>query len=185
MRKENEIYCSNCGTLINLEARFCTTCGFNQVEFPILSKINDKLNKEESILNIEEPVLDYKIESEKNKVIADVKKNKVIGYIFFFILVYAIWYFTSTTSTSSANSSNISSSNSVAKECNGVGNESCISSVRQNFNNTGKTILGEQYLGDGRFGISFMDSQHPGAYNATISTDCKCNITNSNVSTIR
>ena len=80
---------------------------------------------------------------------------------------------------------NIPSSNSIAEECTGVGSQSCIDNVRQNFNNTGKTILGEQYLGDGRFGISFMDSQHPGAYNATISTDCKCKITSSNVSTIR
>ena len=185
MRKENEIYCSNCGTLISLEARYCTTCGFSQVEFPIVSNTNDKLNNEEPNLNILEPVLDHKIESENIKVVADVKRIKVIGYIFFFILVYAIWYFTSTTSTSSANSSNVSSSNSVANECTGVGSQSCIEKVRQNFTNTGKTILGEEYLGDGRFGISFMDSQHPGAYNATISTDCKCNITNSNVSTIR
>lgn len=75
--------------------------------------------------------------------------------------------------------------NSIASDCTGAGNENCIESVRTSLTNTGKTILGEQYLGNGRFGVSFMDSQHPGAYNATISTDCKCNITNSNVSTIR
>ena len=75
--------------------------------------------------------------------------------------------------------------NSNAGDCTGAGNENCIESVRTSLTNTGKTILGEQYLGNGRFGISFMDNQHPGAYNATIYTDCKCNITNSNVSTIR
>ena len=75
--------------------------------------------------------------------------------------------------------------NSIASDCTGAGNENCIESVRTSLTNTGKTILGEQYLGNGRFGVSFMDSQHPGAYNATISTDCKCNITSSNVSTIR
>jgi hypothetical protein len=85
----------------------------------------------------------------------------------------------------SGNTRKVESSNSVSNECTGVGSQSCIDNVRQNFSNTGKTILGEQYLGDGRFGISFMDSQHPGAYNATISTDCKCNITSSNVSTMR
>ena len=75
--------------------------------------------------------------------------------------------------------------NSVASDCNGVGSENCIEKVRASFTSTGKTILGEQYLGGGRFGISFMDNQHPGAYNATVSTDCKCDITNSNISTIR
>jgi hypothetical protein len=57
--------------------------------------------------------------------------------------------------------------------------------IRSNFENTGKNILEEQYLGDGRFSISFMDSQYPGAYNARISTDCNCNITSTNISTIR
>lgn len=33
MRKENEIYCSNCGVLINIESRFCSGCGSEQLEF--------------------------------------------------------------------------------------------------------------------------------------------------------
>jgi hypothetical protein len=67
-----------------------------------------------------------------------------------------------------------------------IGNQDCISKIRENFSNTGKTILGEEYIGNGKFGISFMDSQHPGAaYNATVSSDCNCNIINSDVSTIR
>ena len=66
-----------------------------------------------------------------------------------------------------------------------IGNQECISKVRTHFSNTGKTILGEQYLGNGRFGISFIDSEHPDAFNATINTDCNCEITNVDVSNIR
>jgi len=73
--------------------------------------------------------------------------------------------------------------NSETQSC--IGNEGCISKVRENFSNSGKTILGEQYLGNGKFGISFMDSQHPGAFNSTVYTDCNCAITNVSVSTIR
>jgi hypothetical protein len=32
MRNENEIYCSNCGTLIPSSAKFCTSCGLEQIE---------------------------------------------------------------------------------------------------------------------------------------------------------
>jgi hypothetical protein len=32
MRNENEIYCSNCGTLILSSAKFCTSCGLEQIE---------------------------------------------------------------------------------------------------------------------------------------------------------
>ena len=65
-----------------------------------------------------------------------------------------------------------------------TGTKSCIDKVRESFTNTGKTILGEEYLDNGNFGISFMDSQHPGAFNSTVSTDCNCNIVNANVTTI-
>ncbi len=33
MRKENEIYCSNCGVLINIDSRFCPSCGMEQLNF--------------------------------------------------------------------------------------------------------------------------------------------------------
>lgn len=62
------------------------------------------------------------------------------------------------------------------KECSGAGNEGCISKIRINFAQTGKNILAEKYLGEGKFGIAFMDSQHPGAYDAIVTTDCKCEI---------
>lgn len=75
--------------------------------------------------------------------------------------------------------------NSASNDCTGFGNQGCIEKIRSNFGNTGKNILEERYLGDGRFSISFMDSQYPGAYTARISTDCNCNITSTNVSTIR
>jgi hypothetical protein len=84
---------------------------------------------------------------------------------------------------SSNSSSNYQKSSTEGQSC--IGNQGCISKVRENFTNTGKTILGEEYIGNGKFGISFMDSQHPGAFNATVTTDCNCNVLNVNVSTIR
>jgi hypothetical protein len=70
-------------------------------------------------------------------------------------------------------------------DCTGTGNEGCISMIRKQLAKTGKNILGEQYLGNGIFGISFMDSQHPGVYDATISTDCNCNIIDTKVKAVR
>ena len=65
------------------------------------------------------------------------------------------------------------------------GDENCIGKVRSNFESTGKQILGEQYLGDGKFGISFLDANRGESYNADVSTDCNCVITNVNVSLMR
>jgi hypothetical protein len=80
-------------------------------------------------------------------------------------------------------SNNVRDANANSKDC--VGNENCISNVRANFNNSGKTILGEEYLGNGKFGISFMDNQHLGnAYNATVKTDCSCRVLDVNVSVV-
>jgi len=67
--------------------------------------------------------------------------------------------------------------------CVGFGNESCIDKVRERF--TGKNILGEQYLGDGQFGISFLDASRGETYNAKVSTDCNCKILNVNVEIMR
>lgn len=64
----------------------------------------------------------------------------------------------------------------------GTGNEKCISTIRNNFSNTGKTILGEEYLGNGNFGITFIDRNRPGSYTARVSTDCNCGITNISIS---
>jgi hypothetical protein len=78
----------------------------------------------------------------------------------------------------------IENSNYKSDPC--YGNESCISIVRNNFTSTGKTILSEQYLGEGKFSITFVDLQYPDLLNnAVIDTDCECKLTNVKVSTAR
>lgn len=109
------------------------------------------------------------------------KKQKWIIAISILLVLGLIGQFSETKNNSS--SSTNSSRNNNSQSC--IGDQGCISKVRENFTNTGKTILGEEYIGNGKFGISFMDSQHPGAFNATVTTDCNCNVTNVNVSTIR
>lgn len=71
------------------------------------------------------------------------------------------------------------------KECSGPGNEGCITKVRRIFAQTGKNILAEKYLGEGKFGIAFMDSQHPGAYDAIVSTDCNCEIVDESIQNLQ
>ena len=171
MKNENLIYCSNCGNKINLNSKYCFKCGFKQIE------ILEDFNSEDLNLSINEDNEIKKLDNSRLNENIKNNYNNVGAWIALILLLVAIWSLFPKTSSDY--------SNSTTNDCTGFGSESCISTVRQNFTNTGKTILGEQYLGDGRFGISFMDSQHPGAYNATISTDCKCNIINSNVSTIR
>jgi len=81
----------------------------------------------------------------------------------------------------SGSGSNSSKSNSTS--C--IGNQGCISNVRTNFRSSGKQILGEEYLGNGIFGISFLDPQRGEAYNAKVYTDCNCGIKNVSVSMMR
>lgn len=78
--------------------------------------------------------------------------------------------------------SNNEESKSQIKNC--IGNQDCISKVREHFTNTNKTILGEEYLGNGKFGISFLDPQRDSDFNAKIWTDCNCIITNVEISAI-
>jgi hypothetical protein len=66
-----------------------------------------------------------------------------------------------------------------------IGNQGCISNVRLNFENSGKQILGEEYLGDGKFGISFLDARRGLSANAKVTTDCNCNLINIDVSVMR
>ena len=66
----------------------------------------------------------------------------------------------------------------VTDKCAGFGTESCIDRVRSNFENTNKTILGEVYLGNGNFGITYIDRNRPGSYTTKVSTDCNWTITN-------
>ena len=69
--------------------------------------------------------------------------------------------------------------------CSGFGDESCIDEVRENFTNTGKQILGEEYLDNGQFGISFLDATRGQAYNSKVSTDCNCKVINVDISIMR
>lgn len=77
-------------------------------------------------------------------------------------------------------SSNNNSSSTESISC--VGDKGCITKVRQNFNNTGKRILGEEYLENGKFGISFLDPNRGETYNAVVTTDCNCGLTDVDVS---
>jgi hypothetical protein len=116
------------------------------------------------------------------------KKKHLLS--FFTLLAFAVIAFGSDESkTKNSNSSSSTKSQSTSSEpkksnpC--YGDENCIGKVRSNFESTGKQILGEQYLGDGKFGISFLDANRGESYNADISTDCNCAITNFNVSLMR
>ena len=73
----------------------------------------------------------------------------------------------------------------LQKTKNCLGDENCISKVRENFTNSGKQILSEQYLGDGMFGISFLDPTRGVSANAKVSTDCNCNVIDVRVSIMR
>lgn len=77
----------------------------------------------------------------------------------------------------------LKSSSSSSTSC--IGNQGCISSVRSNFENSGKQILGEEYLGDGKFGISFLDARRGLSANAKVITDCNCSVLDIDVSVIR
>ena len=70
-------------------------------------------------------------------------------------------------------------------DCSGFGNQNCINKVRDNFTNSGKQILGEEYLNNGQFGISFLDPSIGQTFNSKVSTDCNCNIINVQVSIMR
>ncbi len=83
------------------------------------------------------------------------------------------------------NSTNTINSSSSINKGSCSGSESCIDKVRQNFTNTGKQILSEHYLGNGKFGISFLDISRGQTYNSEVSTDCNCNILNVNVHLMR
>jgi hypothetical protein len=80
-----------------------------------------------------------------------------------------------------------SNENIIKKEigCSGFGNEGCINEVREHFGKTSVRILGEQYLGDGIFGISFLDPLMGEAYNSRVTTDCNCKVLNVNISIMR
>jgi hypothetical protein len=84
-----------------------------------------------------------------------------------------------------SSSTNSNYGNSITNESRCYGDQNCITKIRDNFTSSGKMILGEEYLGNGKFGISFMDSRNAGAYNAKITTDCNCDLTDVDISPIR
>ena len=73
--------------------------------------------------------------------------------------------------------------NNKSSKC--IGNESCIDKVRSNFTSSGKQILNENYLGNGKFKITALDPRRGITFNSTVSTDCKCNLTDVKVSDIQ
>jgi hypothetical protein len=106
----------------------------------------------------------------------------------FIITLFIFLAFGSTDTQESSKNSNStytpnSQSTDTYKPC--YGSERCINKVRVNFANTGKQILGEQYLGNGKFGISFLDVTRGEVYNADVTTDCNCAINNVRVSLVR
>jgi hypothetical protein len=156
-------------------------------ELNSIYKIENILNNK-YILSRIEPILvgqAEQIEIKKNQVAKEVGINITNMHLIVIFLIITIgWLISKNLEIDIFSSSpKFEKSNSSSQNC--IGNQSCISNVRENFNNTGKTILGEEYLGNGKFGISFMDSQHSGAFNATVKTDCNCNVTNVYISTIR
>jgi len=65
------------------------------------------------------------------------------------------------------------------------GDESCISKVRDNYTSSGEIILGEEYLGNGIFGISFLDPSKGEDFNSQVKTDCNCTILNVQIEPMR
>ena len=114
-------------------------------------------------------------------------KNALSLFTLIIFLLIAFGSEESEKRSSNSNTGNSSSTNSSGTQrqepCNG--SENCIQQVRNNFQNSGKQILGEQYLGRGKFGITFLDPLRGEAYNADVSTDCNCNISNVRVSVVQ
>jgi hypothetical protein len=100
--------------------------------------------------------------------------------------VYVLFYGSNPSTLVGTNKVEIKSNPQVKNKdqgCVGFGNESCLDKVRERF--TGKNILSEKYLGDGQFGISFLDASRGESYNAKVSTDCNCKILNLDVEIMR
>jgi hypothetical protein len=79
-------------------------------------------------------------------------------------------------------SSKSSYSESTSSGCEGNGSENCISEIRSLVSGSGKTILSEQYEGNGKFQVQFMGNG--GTYNATYFMDCDCKPSSVDVTTL-
>ena len=118
-------------------------------------------------------------------------KKRVFNVEFLIVMIYVplilivLWKGIKDTKEIKTESQIKTESNKSKQGCVGFGNEGCIDKVRDNFNLTGKKILGEEYLGNGQFGISFLDPNRGKTYNSKVSTDCNCKILDVNVSIMR
>ncbi len=117
MRNENQIHCSNCGTLLAIESQFCASCGYSQVEFPVNLNLNTsyatKSNNDNVNISseVENPLDEFKNKSSKGKV-----------YFLVFLSVIAVLFtiskFTSFLSFSSQNAINIEEDKGTSSSCN-------------------------------------------------------------------
>lgn len=184
MRKENEIYCSNCASLITLEARFCPSCGFNQVNFPFTSNTTLKSTNEGSILNKVEPVPENNIDLKNNIVVVEDMSTKLSKSLLFIISGFAVWYIMSTISRSTSNTSKMTDTSNYSSSC-GLGDALCESRVKNHINGiSGVEVNFISYIQNndgspsGKFRVGFLKQDERGInqFSATITTDCNCNV---------
>ncbi|WP_395804180.1 hypothetical protein [Daejeonella sp.] len=117
------------------------------------------------------------------------KKKMLIKYmqqnnnLLFTLSIVSLFLISCGNNTSEGNTSENNSSNETQKtEC--IGDQNCISDVRNNFTNTNKTILNESYEGEGIFKITALDPQRGVTFNATVKTDCNCTVLDVQISDI-
>jgi len=110
-------------------------------------------------------------------------KKHQISYFFSSLFITLLFLSSCSNDKSGSNSTESSSSNETEKtEC--IGDQNCISEVRNNFTNTNKTILNESYEGEGIFKITALDPQRGVTFNATVKTDCNCTVLDVQISDI-
>ncbi len=103
--------------------------------------------------------------------------------LLFTLSIVSLFLISCGNNTSEGNTSENNSSNETQKtEC--IGDQNCISDVRNNFTNTNKTILNESYEGEGIFKITALDPQRGVTFNATVKTDCNCTVLDVQISDI-
>lgn len=103
---------------------------------------------------------------------------------YFFYCQIVIFFFSCINAETSKKENKSQNSTNIIKSESCEGSQNCIENVRVQFSNTNKQILGEEYLGGGKFGISFLDSQRGEAFNAKVYTNCNCEIINVDISRI-
>lgn len=111
------------------------------------------------------------------------KHMQQINNLLFTLSIVSLFLMSCGNNTSDGNTSENNSSNETQKtEC--IGDQNCISDVRNNFTNTNKTILNESYEGEGIFIITALDPQRGVTFNATVKTDCNCTVLDVQISDV-